>query len=478
MEKIQKYLIIYFTLNKFNNKIEALQNKGKSMPALLSINPIDGRYHYLTKELQPICSEFALLKLRLLVESSWLITLAKLTGKPKPQALNFLHNLNKNFSLTDAAEIKSIEQKINHDSKAVEYFLRSKIAAYKEWHKYSELIHLGCTSDDISNIAYALMIKELRDHHLLPTMKKIIKQLQIMATQYAEVAMLARTHGQIATPTTMGKELANFVVRLKKQYQQCANIKISAKFNGTVGNFNAHIAAFPNFNWLKISRNFVQQFGLTWNLHTTQIEPHDYLVELSDALKRFNHILIGLNRDIWGYIALGYFKQKMVTAEVGSSVMPHKINPIDFENAEGNLGLANALFQHFSDKLLISRWQRDLSDSTVLRNIGSSFAYSLIAYKSLLKGLTKLAINHDKINQELNQHWEVLAEAIQTTMRRFKINNSYEKLKAVTRGHKVSRKTLHHFIHQLAIPKSAKQKLLKLTPANYLGLAKILTKKT
>ena len=445
---------------------------------LLMINPIDGRYNNLTKELQPICSEFGLIKFRTLVESEWLMALAKLTGKPSAAALKFLQNLNQNFSLADATEIKSIEQKINHDSKAVEYFLRQKIASHKEWKKHSELIHFACTSDDVSNLAYALMVKELRDRHLLPAMKKIINKLQLLAKKYAAIPMLARTHGQIATPTTMGKELANFVARLKKQYQQCAQIKISAKFNGTVGNFNAHVVAFPNFDWLKISRNFVRKFGLNWNLYTTQIEPHDYLAELSDSIKRFNHILIGLSRDVWGYVAIGYFKQKMVMTEVGSSVMPHKINPIDFENAEGNLGVANALFQHFSDKLLISRWQRDLSDSTVLRNIGASFAYSIIAYKSLNKGLNKLAINHEKINQELNQHWEVLAEVIQTTMRRFGIKNSYEALKKITRGYKVTRKTIHNFIRTLPLPKSAKQKLLKLTPATYLGLAIILAKKT
>jgi len=450
---------------------------GDSMQTLLSISPLDGRYHEATKELQTIGSEFGLIKLRILVESEWLITLTKLTQKPSFQTLQFLQNLVKIFSLSDAQEIKNIEQKINHDSKAIEYFLKAKLESHKEWKKYLELIHFACTSDDITNIAYALMVKKLRDHHLLPNMEKIIKQLQIMSKKYATQPMLARTHGQIATPTTMGKELANFVIRLKQQYKQCANLKIRAKFNGTVGNFNAHYVAFPNVDWLKISRNFVQKFGLTWNLYTTQIEPHDYLVELSDILNRFNHILIGLCRDLWGYIALGYFTQKMITTEVGSSVMPHKINPIDFENAEGNLGMANAVLRHFSDKLLIARWQRDLSDSTVLRNIGTSCAYALIAYKSLIKGLDKLEIDRDKINHELDQHWEVLAEAIQTMMRRFKIKNSYEALKAITRGHKVSRKVLHDFIHRLALPKSAKQKLLKLTPANYVGLAITLARK-
>ena len=447
------------------------------MTSLLSINPIDGRYSNLTKELQAICSEFGLVKFRLLVESEWLITLAKLTGKPSNQALKFLQNLNQNFALADAVKVKAIEAEINHDSKSVEYFLRQKLESHKEWKKYSELIHFACTSDDITNIAYALMVKQLRGQHLLPQMKNIIRKLRLLAKEYAKQPMLARTHGQIATPTTLGKELANFAIRLQQQYQACAHLKIRAKFNGTVGNFNAHYIAFPNFDWIKINRAFVQKFGLTWNLYTTQIESHDYLVELSDIIKRFNHILIGLNRDLWGYIALGYFTQKTIKAEVGSSVMPHKINPIDFENAEGNLGVANALFQHFSDKLLISRWQRDLSDSTVLRNIGSSFAYTLIAYKSLLKGLNKLEVDHDKINQELNQHWEVLAEAIQTTMRRFGIKNSYEELKKITRGHKVTSITIKKFIRTLPIPQTAKKRLLKLTPSTYLGLAVTLAKK-
>lgn len=444
--------------------------------SLLMINPIDGRYSDLTQELQPLCSEFGLIKFRLIVESEWLKTLAKLTGKPSSTALKFLQNTVKNFSLQDAEEIKTIEQKINHDSKAVEYFLKQKLASHREWKKYSELIHFACTSDDITNIAYALMIKEVRDKILLPHMRRVIQKLRFLAEKYAPQPLLARTHGQIATPTTLGKELANFVVRLKRQYQTGLDIKIMAKFNGAVGNFNAHYVAYPNIDWIKVNQNFVKKFGLTWNLYTTQIEPHDYLVELSDTLKRFNHISIGLARDLWGYIALGYFKQQPITTEVGSSVMPHKINPIDFENSEGNLGLANSLFQHFSDKLLISRWQRDLSDSTVLRNIGASFAYTLIAYKSLTKGLDKLVIDHDKINRELNQHWEVLAEAIQTVMRRYNIKNSYEMLKAITRGRKVDEKTMKNFIRTLPLPKAAKKRLLKLTPATYLGLATILAK--
>ena len=440
------------------------------MSSLLNISPIDGRYATATKMLQPLCSEFGLIKLRVLVESTWLQVLIKAIQQRAPTDLaQYLQNLNEKFSLADAATIKTIEKETNHDVKAVEYFLRRKLTTNRKLKKYSELIHFACSSEDINNTAYALMTKALRAQYLLPQMKKIILALQTLAKKYAAIPMLSRTHGQIATPTTIGKELTNFVVRLKEQYQKCAQIKIKAKFNGSVGNFNAYYAAYPNIDWIKINRNFIQKLCLTWNLYTTQIEQHDYLVELSDTIKMFNHILVGLARDIWGYIALGYFKQKIITKEIGSSVMPHKINPIDFENAEGNLGIANALLQHFSDKLLISRWQRDLSDSTVLRNISSSFAYALIAYKSMVKGLDKLEVDQKQINLELDQHWEVLAEAIQTVMRRFGIKNSYEALKTLTRGNKISRKTIHSFIRKLSIPESAKKRLLKLTPATYVG---------
>jgi len=441
------------------------------MASLLNISPIDGRYAKTTQMLKPLCSEFGFIKLRVYVECEWLKTVLKLFKKPSSNFLKFLKDLADNFSLADAEQVKTIEQATNHDVKAIEYFLRHKLEKHREGKKYIELIHFACSSEDINNIAYALMVKELRDRHLLPLMKKVILALQALAQQYVTTPMLARTHGQIASPTTMGKELMNSAVRLKEQYREFAQIKIKAKCNGSVGNFNAHYAAYPNIDWIRVCRNFVQQFGLTWNLYTTQIEPHDYLAELSDANKRFNNILIDLSRDIWKYIAVGYFKQKMVAKEIGSSVMPHKINPIDFENAEGNLGMANALLQHFSNKLLISRWQRDLSDSTVLRNIGASFAYALIAYQSLLKGLNKLEVNREQLTKELKQHWEVLAEAIQTTMRRFGIKNSYEKLKAITRGNKVNRQTLHRLIRQLPIPNATKKRLLKLTPENYLGIS-------
>ena len=446
------------------------------MSSLLNITPIDGRYAVATQELQPVCSEFGLIKARAQIEIAWFITLLKLLHKPSAAALLFLRNLSENFSLNDAQTIKHVEKHINHDSKAVEYFLKQKIATHKKLAKYSELIHFGCTSEDITNIAYALMIKEVCSQHLLPQLRRIIQKIGQLAQKYADQPMLARTHGQIATPTTMGKELANFVMRLKKQAHILQTIKITAKFNGTVGNFNAHVCAYPKIDWLRVSRNFVKNLGLAYNSHTTQIEPHDYVAELSDSLKRCNHILIDLNRDLWGYLALGYFRQKALDAEIGSSVMPHKINPIDFENSEGNLGLANSLLQHFSDKLLISRWQRDLSDSTVLRNLGSSFAYTLIAYKSLAQGLDKLELNREQLNRELEQHWEVLAEAIQTTMRRFGIKNSYEQLKALTRGQPVTRKTVRNFIAKLPLPRAAKQSLRQLTPATYLGLAVKLAK--
>jgi adenylosuccinate lyase len=444
---------------------------------LNSISPIDGRYANKLLDLQPIFSEFGLMRYRLLVEIKWLETLAglKKTKEIKRLSIKSKQTLEKiidNFSNEEAIKIKAIEKTTNHDIKALEYYLKAKIAANPELKKIAEFTHFGCTSDDINNLAHGLMIQAARKKILVPKINEIITLLENVAKKLAATPMLARTHGQPATPTTMGKELINFAHRLKRQQKQLKTIKLMGKFNGATGNYNALLAAYPNIDWIKTGKEFVENLGLSWNSHTTQIEPHDYIAELSHAFMRLNTILIDFCRDIWHYIALNYFKQKLIKQEIGSSTMPHKINPIDFENAEGNLGIANTLFQHFANKLPISRLQRDLSDSTVLRNIGVAFAHSLLAYQSLIKGINKLEANKILMQQELAQHWELLAEPIQMVMRKYEIEKPYEKLKSLTRGKKITKKKIHQFIDKLKIPATEKTKLKKLTPLNYLGKAK------
>lgn len=451
------------------------------LTTLTAISPIDGRYASQVAELRSSLSEFGLIHARLTVEIRWLQALANHPEIKEIPALSksaniFLEALIQEFTLDDALRIKEIEKTTNHDVKALEYFLKEKCLQHDEIQHISEFIHFACTSEDINNLSYALMVKATREQHLLSLIDQIIKTITQYAHDFADMPMLSRTHGQPATPTTMGKELANVVYRLKRQKKQLKNIALLGKINGAVGNFNAHTCAYPCVDWSSLSEQFVTNLGLEYNPYTTQIEPHDYLAELFDACTRINTVLIDLSRDIWGYISLNYFKQKMVAGEIGSSTMPHKVNPIDFENAEGNLGIANALFHHFATKLPISRWQRDLTDSTVLRNIGSAFAHSTLAYKALLKGLKKLEINQKALEQDLNNHWEVLAEPIQTVMRRYGIEAPYEKLKELTRGKDLDQANITAFIDTLALPDEVKHSLKQLSPANYLGLAASLSK--
>ena len=446
------------------------------LSTLTAISPIDGRYNNKTKALQPIFSEFGLIRYRVLIEIRWLQFLADHPHIVEVPPLNresktVLNQLTENFSLEDAQRVKQIERTTNHDVKAVEYFIKEKIAPHPELLAISEFIHFACTSEDINNLAHALMLQDGRDQIILPKMTAILTTLTVLVEQYAEIPMLSRTHGQSASPTTLGKELANVVYRLQRQKKQIAEIQLMGKFNGAVGNYNAHFAAYPRLNWGHIAQAFIGQLGLEWNPYTTQIEPHDYIAELFDAIARFNTILIDFSRDIWAYISLGYFKQKTIAGEVGSSTMPHKVNPIDFENAEGNLGIANALFNHFATKLPISRWQRDLSDSTVLRNLGVALAHSVIAYDSCLKGISKLEVNRPVIEADLNQNWEILAEPIQTVMRRYGVEQAYEKLKQLTRGRGINQERLQAFIEELPIPDYEKTRLLHLKPETYLGNA-------
>ncbi len=443
---------------------------------LTAISPIDGRYLRVIKGLQPIFSEFGLIRYRVLIEIRWLQFLADHPEIPEIPPLTadtevLLDQLIEQFSLAEAQRVKEIERTTNHDVKAVEYFIRKKIATIPELNAVHQFIHFACTSEDINNLAYALMLQEARNTLVLPQLETILKTLIDLAEQYADVPMLARTHGQPASPTTLGKELANVAYRIHRTQQQLEQVQILGKFNGAVGNYNAHLAAYPQLDWPTLAQQFVTQLGLTWNPYTTQIEPHDYMAELFDVLARLNTILIDFCRDVWGYISLGYFKQKTVKGEVGSSTMPHKVNPIDFENAEGNLGLANALLNHLSAKLPISRWQRDLTDSTVLRNIGVGIAHSLIAYDACLKGLSKLEVNRHLMENELTQTWEILAEPIQTVMRRYGIGQAYEKLKELTRGQGIDQDSVQSFISELAIPEAAKMTLLNLTPTTYTGNA-------
>lgn len=444
--------------------------------SLLAITPIDGRYAHIAQQLEKICSEFGLNKYRTTVEVKWFIHLSKQSDiaevpELSNSATSYLNNLIKDFSLEDAIAIKKIEQTTNHDVKAVEYFLKQKFSENDELVSLSEFIHFACTSEDINNLAYALMLKEALIHVNMPQLKTIEKHLIILAKDNSKIAMLSRTHGQTASPTTLGKEFANIAHRLSKQISLLENTRIEGKINGATGNFNAHIAAYPDIDWIKLSQKFIESLGLTANSYTTQIEPHDGIAELMHTLSRANTILLDSCRDIWGYISLDYFKQKTKAGEVGSSTMPHKVNPIDFENAEGNLGLANALANHLAQKLPISRWQRDLTDSTVLRNLGSVFAYSLIAYCSFTKGLNKLLVNEEAISNDLGMHWEVLGEALQTVMRRYGVDEPYEKLKALTRGKAIDQASLSIFIDSLDIPEDAKTTLKKLTPHGYTGLA-------
>ena len=440
---------------------------------LTSISPIDGRYSDKTSPLKPIFSEFGLIKYRLLVEVRWLEAMSNNpnisevpTFSPKSNAA--LLAIADNFSLDDAKSIKEIERTTNHDVKAVEYFLKEKVSLIPELQKVSEFIHFACTSEDINNLSHALMLENGR-LVLLKEMRGTLGLITKLAKDNAEVVMLSRTHGQTASPTTLGKEMANFSYRLSRQIDQLSEVKIMGKFNGAVGNFNAHLSAYPEIDWQSVSKDFIENLGINYAPYSSQIESHDYIAEYFHALNRFNTILIDFCRDIWGYISLGYFTQKTIEGEIGSSTMPHKVNPIDFENAEGNLGLAIAIGDHFATKLPISRWQRDLTDSTVLRNLGVSCAHSLISYASICKGIGKLEINERKLTEDLNKAWEVLAEPIQTVMRRYGIENPYEKLKALTRGKQIDSKIIEDFINTLEIPAEAKAELLKLTPMNYIG---------
>jgi len=443
--------------------------------ALTAISPIDGRYGAKVEAFRPIFSEYGLILYRVVVEIRWLQALAKhpqIEEVPEfsESANLFLDTIISQFSTDDAQAIKDIEKTTNHDVKAIEYFLKEKIAANAELNKVNEFIHFACTSEDINNLSYALMLKEGRET-LLPQITECIDAIKQVALDTAAQPMMSRTHGQTASPTTTGKEFANIVTRLLRQKEQLESVELLGKINGAVGNYNAHSIAYPEIDWEKFAKDFVESLGLFWNAYTIQIEPHDYIAEYFHALSRFNTILIDFNRDLWGYISLGYFKQKTIAGEVGSSTMPHKVNPIDFENSEGNLGLANAIFSFLSEKLPISRWQRDLTDSTVLRNIGVGIAHTSIAIQSSLKGISKLQINVEAIEADLNENWEVLAEPIQTVMRRYGIEKPYEKLKELTRGNRITPEDLAVFIKKLEIPAEAKKALLELTPRSYTGYA-------
>jgi len=443
---------------------------------LTAISPIDGRYGSKVAPLREIFSEYGLIKYRVLVEVRWLQCLAGHPDIAEVPALSaeanaLLDGLVDNFSEQDAQRIKDIEKTTNHDVKAVEYFIKERIAGNPELQSVSEFVHFACTSEDINNTSHGLMLRAGRDQVLLPAATRIADTLADMAVAFADVPMMSRTHGQTASPTTVGKELANVVYRLRRQLDQIRQVELLGKFNGAVGNYNAHLSAYPNIDWQSNAKAFVESLGLTWNPYTTQIEPHDCIAELFDAIVRLNTILIDFNRDVWGYISLGYFKQKTVAGEVGSSTMPHKVNPIDFENAEGNLGLASAIFTHLAQKLPISRWQRDLTDSTVLRNMGVGFGYCQIALEAMQKGLGKLELNQQRLAEDLDDAWEVLAEPVQTVMRRYHIDQPYEKLKELTRGQGITREKMQNFIESLAIPEQAKSELRALTPATYTGNA-------
>ena len=443
---------------------------------LTAISPVDGRYGSKTAQLRPIFSEFGLIRHRVLVEVRWLQHLANEKAIAEvPQfssdTQKLLNNIVEHFSEQDALRVKEIESTTNHDVKAVEYLLKEKIAGNKELEAVNEFIHFACTSEDINNLSHALMLREARDTVLLQLIDQLTSALTSLAKELAEQPMLAHTHGQPASPTTVGKEIANVVYRLQRQIEQIKSVPLMGKFNGAVGNYNAHLSAYPDLDWAAISKNFIESLGLEQNPFTIQIEPHDYMAELFDAFSRFNNIVLDFNRDIWTYISMGFFKQKTIAGEVGSSTMPHKVNPIDFENSEGNIGIANAIFSHLSAKLPISRMQRDLTDSTVLRNLGVGLAHSMIAYQSTLRGISKLQVNAEALNKTLNDNWEVLAEPIQTVMRRYGVEKPYEKLKELTRGHRVTEEDFKAFITQLDIPQEAKDQLISLSPMTYIGNA-------
>jgi adenylosuccinate lyase len=454
-----------------------------ALTPLTALSPLDGRYHTKVAALREHFSELGLIRLRVLVEIEWLKALAQEPSIAEIPSFSGptiaqLDALASGFSESDGARVKAIEAETNHDVKAIEYFLRERLSGNKELAGASEFIHFACTSEDVNNVCHALMLQRARDSVLLPALDAIISRLSSLAHELADVAMLAHTHGQPASPTTLGKELANVVHRLKRGRRTIAEIRLTAKMNGAVGNYNAHLAAYSHVDWQSVARGVVEGLGLEFNPYTIQIEPHDSIAELFDACARANTILLDLNRDIWGYISLGYFRQKLKAGEIGSSTMPHKVNPIDFENSEGNLGLANALLRHMSEKLPVSRWQRDLTDSTVLRNMGVALGHTLLAYDSCLKGLNKLEANRERLAQDLEGNWEVLAEPIQTVMRRYGVKGAYEQLKELTRGKQgINRETLHAFVRGLPLPEAEKKRLLALTPANYVGMAAELARK-
>ncbi len=454
-----------------------------TLTALTALSPLDGRYHGKVGALRRYFSEFGLIRYRVLIEIEWLKALSTESSIVEialfsAATIAQLDQIAAQFSEADAEQIKTIEKRTNHDVKAIEYWLRDKLSGNPETAKTLEFIHFACTSEDINNLSHALMLQAGRDEVMLPTLDVLIERLRKLAHQLADLPMLCRTHGQTATPSTLGKEMANVVHRLQRARTHLAKVEMLGKINGAVGNYNAHLAAYPNVDWESFAQRFVTARGITFNPYTTQIEPHDAMAELFDAYARANTILIDLNRDLWSYISLGYFKQKVVAGEVGSSTMPHKVNPIDFENSEGNLGLANALLRHLSEKLPISRWQRDLTDSTVLRNMGVALGYTLLAYESCLKGLNKLEPNPQRLAEDLNNSWEVLAEPIQTVMRRYNIANAYDKLKDLTRGKDgINRESLRAFIQTLDIPEAEKQRLAELTPESYTGKAAALAKR-
>ena len=448
---------------------------------LLALSPLDGRYAGKVDALRPIFSEYGLIKARVKVEVEWLLALAAEPGIVElppfsDAAIARLRALADDLSVADAARVKEIERTTNHDVKAVEYLIKERLKDDAELAQALEFVHFACTSEDINNLSYALMLNEARQRVMLPKLDDLIQTLRAMAHAHAGLPMLSRTHGQTASPSTVGKEIANVVARLQRQGETLAGALIAGKINGAVGNYNAHVAAYPDVDWTTFSRRFVESLGLDWQPYTTQIEPHDGIAELCDAQKRIDTICIDLCRDLWGYISLGYFKQAVKAGEVGSSTMPHKVNPIDFENAEGNFGIANALLEHFAAKLPISRWQRDLTDSTVLRALGTAFGHALIGYDALLRGLNKLSANPERLAADLDAAWEVLAEAVQTVMRRHGLPNPYEQLKALTRGHGIDETSMRAFITGLDLPADAKQRLLDMTPGSYTGLAERLAK--
>jgi adenylosuccinate lyase len=451
------------------------------LSTLTAISPVDGRYADKADALRPIFSEYGLIRQRIRVEALWLKALAlepgivELCDVPR-DALALLDRIAANVSEADAAEVKRTEKTTNHDVKAVEYFVKSRLDSSSVWKAHKEFVHFACTSEDINNLSYALMMSEARDAVLLPKLDALVKRLRDFAHAHAATPMMSRTHGQPATPTTLGKEVANFAHRLQRQRERLASVNIAGKLNGAVGNFNAHVVAYPHVDWRTLATNFIQSLGLTPNPYTTQIEPHDWTAEYCDALAGSCAVLIDLCRDFWGYVSLGYFKQRVVAGEVGSSTMPHKVNPIDFENAEGNLGIANALLRFFADKLPISRWQRDLTDSTVLRNLGVAIGHAYIAWRSLERGLDRIDVDSARLLEDLNSNWELLAEPIQTVMRRYGVEGAYEQLKELTRGRRVDGPTLRAFIQGLSLPAEAKQQLLELSPDTYIGLSAQLAK--